>query len=409
MRVGTVGHLRSILQQWLAAWRTRRDNPLPGHWAAAEARRLQRQVWYTRTPGLLVIAVLLSALATWLIVEAAAGITQLGIVNVAMRLYVLSTLTYVAAVVLLAATLFCLCWLLARLGAMAQLALGFLERQPRQQVRQTLDDMLAVTRLSEQELLTGFVLYAVRQLNAPLICLSLLGGLAAAVLAQDVRAQAGLVVLVLLGLLSALQLYVGGVLAAVALMLMLLPLGLTGQAGLMPLIGARVQVVTQLALLGAGCYLVVMMYETLGDISVDDSPGLWGVLGFALPAFLALWLLFYLARRIDWLRVALGFGFPLIVAGLGLGLLGHELLSGDAEIGGFIMLCQAWTLQGLAVLSPQHLSMPLLGSASYIGWKWTLAALLVQWAVILLFQFGYIVVFAEFARDAIRRRKWSTA
>jgi len=412
MRAGAVGHLQNIARNWHSAWAGRRDNLLPRYWAASEARRAGRQAWYARQPGLLAVALLLSAGATLITIEAAAGVVRLGQGSVATRAYLTTSLSYAASVTLLAALLLCLFWLLGRLGMVAQLALGFLERQPRQQLRQTLDDMLAVSCLSEQEIITGFVVYGLRRLNPPLIAISLLSALltfdvlASGNLGFTILGAPTLALALLIVALSAVQFYLGGLLAAVALILMLLPIGLANRVGLMPYIGARSQVVLQVVLLAVGGYLATIFIGLPAEMQ-DGGPGLPEMLGFAIPAYLLVWLLFYLARRADWLRGALGYGFPLIVASAGLALLGYALLSGDSDIGVFVILSQAWALQGLALISPQHVSSPLL-NASFGGLEGAWVMMLLQWLLLLLFQLGYIVIFAEFARDAIRRRKWGT-
>ena len=125
---------------------------------------------------------------------------------------------------------------------------------------------------------------------------------------------------------------------------MLLPFGLRERAGLLPSFGASTQVLLQLLLFGVGCYMVTV-FVGMPDSAHDGSPGMVELLGFAFPAYLFMWLLYYLSRRLDGLRTLLGYGFPLIVASAGLTMLGYTLLNGDADTGVFVMLSQAWALQ----------------------------------------------------------------
>jgi hypothetical protein len=314
-----------------------------------------------------------------------------------------ATLTVMMATssLLLGAGLVCLFWLVARFFTVAQLALGFLEREPKQRMRQTLDDMLAVSALSEQDVLAGVWLHCLRLILPPLLGLALT--YAAGTLAQSLLGGAWSLGSAATSYGNAVAVLVSGVLAVTALSFMLVSLGLVPRSGLMPGIGAAAQVLTQVLVVVGGMALLAFHMD-LGE----DHTSLGYAIGFGVPLILVLGLLLYLARRLDWVRGALGYGFPLVLAAVCLPLYASVVLGGEElQLYEEAYANMLWGLQALAVFSPASLvpGTPLGGLYDAVDFplnEWWRYLLLVG------FQLGLVVMFAEFARDAIRRRKWGT-
>jgi hypothetical protein len=198
----------------------------------------------------------------------------------------------------------------------------------------------------------------------------------------------------------------GGCLAALALVFLLISVSLSVRPGLMPTIGAVLQVVMQVA-------LPVVVLALNASSAVIFRPGSDERANF-LPmtaTYLVLWLLvmfllLYLARRADWLRRAIGYALPLLLTGIGLVIYGVFTLSGELfEFYGEIFLYGLWAAQFLAITAP----LPVDAGALSMVFDAADAAGALSWQVYLLIpaaQLVLLVICAEFARDALSRRKW---
>ena len=120
-------HLARIAQGWAAAWRNVRSNPLLAYWGLAQSRRVERQAWWRRSPGLLLAAAVISLSLTALLVLLILRVTGDG-ASAASTAKLMSTAILATSLLLLGGVLYCLLWLAARFFTAAQLALGFLER-----------------------------------------------------------------------------------------------------------------------------------------------------------------------------------------------------------------------------------------------------------------------------------------
>jgi len=123
--------------------------------------------------------------------------------------------------------------------------------------------------------------------------------------------------------------------------------------------------------------------------------------------FLLCVLLVYIARRLDSVRGALAYAFPLVLGGIGLLVAAGSILSGDdlkylSDIGRAAL----WALTSLSIAAVQPFGLNLVGgqtSAMYFHeFNW------LEPLLMLAAQLVFLIVCAEFARDAIRRRQWGT-
>ncbi|MBN2081259.1 hypothetical protein JW859_03530 [bacterium] len=406
---GSLGHLLGIARNWLAAVAALRQNPLPVYWERAERRRWETRPWFRRNPALRIWALLVCLLVTAGLVyfnlqvaqDRAAGLSATGI---QLRLLMGTRL------LLYGAALFALGWLIAQWFSASYLALGFLETQARQRLRQGLDDVLATSALTAQDVLAATGWHLFKLILPPLATLAVIAALAHAhnSLPFGFAAAGGWswsqVLATLAGALITFALILaGGALAALALIFMMISFSLVNRAGAMPFIGAILQTVLQGVLL-AGIELAnrtSLVFEDWGMYTTETRLSMLGLL------FLLCCLLLYIARRVDSLRGALAYAFPLVLGGFGLLVAGASILSGDdlvymSDVGRAAL----WALTSLSIAGVQPLSLNLVGgqtSALYFH-EFNWLEPLLQFVG----QLVFLIVCAEFARDAIRRRQWGT-
>jgi hypothetical protein len=398
-------HLGRIGGGWRAAWTGWPDNPLWQAWERGNAQREERVAWWKRSPGLSVFGAVLSlgvtAANVWLVVD---SLHYFGVGGG--RPNISANLSLGVGITLAAGWLFCLVWLGARLYRALQFALGFLEHQPRQTFRQSLDDMLAVSSLSEQEILIGSAWFGLRQVAWPLVgacaCASVFAGrlLAAQAANAGTLASAGNAAELTLGLFA--MLCVSGLLAALALILLGIALSLTTRSGVLPAVGAAGVVFMQLPYLAAGLAFAAYQLDAAGGQTWLEQAG-YGLAAGAL-FLLLLFLLFYLARRINAIRSALAAALLLVLA-LPYGLFAATLAInlGD-EYSSTLPL--AMPLELLTLLNPSLLLA--FFTSGDTGEKLRLA-MLPHWAGSVALQLALVWIAAELARDAVRRRKWGEA
>ena len=394
---------------WFAALRGLRDNPLLAVWLRTEARRMQAKHWFKRSPGLFSLAVVLSlAVSTYLISMIVRQ--QAEPPGLIAGLYARSWLVGGWTAILFGVTIFALCWLTARVYSATRIALGFLEMEPRQRFSAVLDDMLAVTSLSPQEILLAVTGLCLRLLLPPL---ALLGACLVALMATynlltgtellwpmerwDYRELTPALTAVRY-LITLIKLAVSGVLTALLVTQVSLTLGLLPRSGMMPTIGAGIAAALHPPLVAGGMLLATW----LPDYSPDVIRGWYFACVITLVMCIVLGLLFYLARRLPWLQKALGFAWPVLVVAVGaLAILSMGLnpWSGGTLVGleGELTI----HLTNLALVNPLHLvPEPWLYGFNNYGWltdSW-------RYPLGLLTQLVMVVVMAEFARDSVRRR-----
>jgi len=414
-RAGT--HVGGIIAGWAEAWRSRRDNPLPAYWSSTERRQRLLMPWWKRGLSAMLIALLLGLLYLGMLYLLYGHLLSLRASPVLTRGYIFGLFGFAGTVLLGIAAVLVLVWLAACLFSVQSDALGFLERQPHRRAGIAVDDLLAVAALSEQALVMGFMLHVWRRLWLPLAAASLLLGAAMVLDRSQLLPQLFILLFkhdftvnalnipVVAGFaaIATVQLWLGGMAAASILCLALIPLGLCERCGLLPQIGPLVHWLSQLALFA----LLATYVDASFDNTVADIPLVVLGLGFGVPALLLLGLLMYVARRANSLRAVLGYAFPLVLAAMLLelyswGMLGSEHTVTDALLAGVVYSWQVfevfnpcaltgWLIYAIDDPRPLHelITMQLLNGA-----------------VVLVLQLAVIVVCAEFARDALRRRKW---
>jgi len=166
-------------------------------------------------------------------------------------------------------------------------------------------------------------------------------------------------------------------------------------------VGAVSQVFLQIALLCGGVYAFYA-----GDPSELYEMRLSFSFGIGVVVVLLLGLLHYLARRLPWVRLALVYGYPLVLAGIALVVFGAMALSEEGVlISNIAITMPLWGLQVLSVFNVMHFASDWL----YLSAAAADVPFFHEWwrfPMFILLQLAVVVIFAEFARDAIRRRKW---
>ena len=400
----------AITWDWQAALGGLRDNPLANYLDTAQRRRQAARSVFGRSPQLLGCAALLSALLTYLSVLSLWELYTQHASPVISRGYALSVFAFSTAVLLAGAGLYCLYWLYVCFQAASQTALSFLSRQERRPA-QGMDDMLAVTSFSEPELLAGLMRHSLALLQRPLICLSLCAGALFGLASQaggsaltdswlPALQSSGWPAALRIGVLFTLQHYLSGLAAASILLLLQVALGFSSRSSLMPRLGGAAQVFYQFCLLGMGVYLIVSLagnwtYEWI-DLSLTLSA--------AGETVAVLILLGYLARRAAFLRVALAFGLPLVLAGVVLLPIAFGVLYNTEYDLSDMPTYFMYAAQALSLASPMLIGSVSLLAYETIGMRDWLMAQLLPWLIIATSQALLLVVFAELARDALRRR-----
>ena len=400
----------AITWDWQAALCGLRDNPLANYLDTAQRRRQAARNVFARSPQLLGCAALISALLTYLSVLSLWELYSLRQSPVISCGYALSVFGFGTAVLLAGAALYCLYWLYVCFQAASQNALGFLSRQVRR-LPQGMDDMLAVTSLREPELLAGLMRHALGLLHPPLICLSLILGAFMALASQaggSTLTQFWLPALqapgwpagLLIGALFTLQYYLSGLAASCILLFLQVALGFGSRSYLMPRIGSISQVFFQFCLLLIGLINLV----SLADAWQYDLVDLPLTLCAAGETLAVLILLALLARRAAWLRVALAYGLPFVLAGVALIPIAFGVLySLDfflPDLPSYFM----YATQALSLASPMLVGGVSVLDSETVSLRVWLAAQCLPWLIIATSQALLLVVFAELARDALRRR-----
>lgn len=381
-----------------------RANPLSTYWHNQDVAREQRQRWYERSPGLLVfgasISVLLCGLLLYILMLLQSS-GNLGPNAIEQRFLLAGGQLLLGGYAAVAFG-----WLLARFTEASRLCLGFLEPQPSGQLRRNMDDLLAVSQLSEQELLVGLLRQCLRLTLPPLLLVSALGALSLPMLRllffsgadnfvpvpgttipDLVLVPAGFVLMLLSGL--------GGLLCN---FLLQVSISLSPRPSVLPLSGSLMQSLSQLALTAVTFWIVSGLgprpIPEMGFIS--SSVGALAALG-SLSVLLVI-LALYLGRRWNWLRFMLGHSIAGPLLCVLVPVQAYSVLSGDGTlIGGLIALAGISGLAAFQIFNPA-LALGLIFSLNHSMAPLLLPTILVQLLL--------IPLLAGFARDAIQRRKW---
>lgn len=390
------------MRGWADSWSSRADNPLLSYWASQDLTARSMLPWYRRSPGLLLAALVLSfaVCAALLLTESIQQGSLPGSLDSLVRGERIMQLQI--SIFLLGLHLLALLWLASAYGAAAALALGFLEPQPRQVLRRSLDDLLAVSALTEQQLLLGLLLYSLRRLALPLLLVVGSGALlcyfgqdtfgislASWELTQAETVAVGPLLLVGIGtLLSAF----GGCLC---LLLLFVSLSLSAGPSALPQSGAWLQAQTQL-------WLVPLALVSLAGLPFIREDELFGGLGVLLPLAFAAWLQIilglYLARRLAWLRQLIGHSIAGPLLAVLVPLYAALLLSGE-----LLAPANALAIAGFSVLFALSSYNPLPFLLLLGGEQPAAFRVLLCFAAIQLLS---LPILAGLARDAIQRRKW---
>ncbi len=383
-----------VLKGWNEALLGLRESPLPRYWWAQDQAVSAARPWYARGIGLYLFAAVLSAavcIVIWLLNQRLASFparsltahelaaVELGLVSAAAS----------ASVCLYLITLF-----LSRLHRAIFICLGFLEAQPRRVQRRSLDDLLAVARLSEMELLVGLLAYCLRSLLPPL-CAVYFSATLFIVCLQATAGETRVNPMLLLSYLPVvLAACLGGALGTANSLLLSVVLSRSYRASLLPQLGSAMQIMLQ-------AVSIPLLLATFSESAflglVFDRFGLAGSQLVVIGELFFLFLLVYTARRVTGLRFLLGSG-PLIALGLFLVLpLASSILDGDHSGLASLLLLGLLAVQccfcGVNPVLPK-----LLSEGSHEVFLFTISLIPQQLALLL--------VLAELARDAVLRRKW---
>jgi len=400
----------STVHGWIAALRGIRDNPLVLYWCRAEQRRQEGKHWFKRSPGLFSLAVVIAlGVSTYLsillyrLASAPGGL----LTALSGRVWLVGG----TEIFLYGISLFAMCWLTARVYTACSIALGFLEANPRRRFREVLDDMLAITTLSPQEILLAVASYCLRHILPPLLLLSASFVTIIAIFGftsgvepfwygppLDITGQE--LSAVLRYLVSFAQIVVSGSLGMLILIFMYLTLGLLPRSGPLPQLGAGLQAAFQLVLTIVGGVVLVTAFDGL----TRSIAGYEQAIQILLLVIVLTSLFFYLARRNPGLQRLMGYGLPIFLGSIGFIIYTVIALKNNCFFRPDSLLTEGlWAMGNLTVFNPAHL-LPAVSLFSYphnapefLFETWRYPSSVVCQVVLLL-------IMAEFARDSVRRR-----
>lgn len=391
-----------MLGVWIAAART--ESLLAHYWGLSESRYSGRRNWFRRSPALFTFAALTCGFLTYLIVwftldalRAGGGITG--------RLFYQAALLASLRLTGVASMLIGAGWLLGRHYWAIERALGFLETETRRAAACQCDDTLAVAPVCEASVLLSLLRHLLRSAVAPLLLIAC-GMSAASVSAAQLTVSAASAAAgaeppiwaLLHFVLTGAWLLASGLLALAIHVLLCTGLGLSRQAGLLPGLSAGVFTSFQA--------LASLSGVTCNEYFLEDGSG-------GLPvAQTAFWvtvisglLLLYLARRSDPLRRVMAYGYPWLLAALWFSML--FLLINDTP---FIDDWSTYLAFFACVFRPL-LVLDTVGAWYFSGLPFTDHPAVVAQAGLLtllslMTQLILLGLAGEFARDALKRRKW---
>lgn len=403
-----------VLRSWLLALTGIRDNPLLAQWLAQDRTLAAQRPWWQRNPVLRVITLIFALLSSVLFWRAQLSLSSLPAGTLTRQMQAQNLLK--GALFLIASLLAVLAWiwLSQRFYLCAQLALGFLQPPPASgKLRRSLDDLLAVASLSEAELVCAVATYSLHRLLLPLTSATLAAGLAAWTAAHSPllnSLHAGVLMnpayvapsqLPTSLLLKTGITWVAGLLGILCSTLLLLSLSPAQRASLAPQTGAALHSFLNF---GFGGLLCLTMFgaapSSSSDLTggIDNYDAVLGVLSMALFYLL----LIFLARRWNWLRLTLVHGllWPglLITAGL----TAIDVVGGNENpyLGGVSMIGLVLFLAAFCPFLPLA-PVEWIVSDTNAGSGMLLVGMLLQLAL--------LPFLAALARDAVQRRKWSSA
>jgi len=412
----TDGHARGNHAGWAGAWRGLRASPLPAYWRLAEQRSTLKGRWWARSPTLVIFGVLISAIATLGEVTLLRELLWVSGSVVATPAYARSVI--VSGVILLAgaAGTFAYLWLLARCYQLLYAALSFLGTGAGRPPPVVLDDELAASPQTDQEVVVGFAAFGLRKVLLPLlvVCASIgllklcldftplaTWGFDGGAIARQYGVLAGAGVAILL----IAELLISGTLAALALMLLCVPLSLGRRTMGGSAIGALLATVFQLVVI----VIAVRAEQILtpgspGPHSIEDSAVAVAVSAILLVPIVAA---FLLSRHVKAIRLVLRYAIGAIMAYLAAGAYALAYMGHGAAQEALAVMAAPFS--AFILVSPMMPLDPLIAAAQKTPEGAVLFAQLEHWLIGLGIQLLIVVALTLFARGAVRARRSGAA
>jgi len=421
---------RAELAAWVDGWRALPDNPLAGMLRVMEARRRRLPFWRRHSFTVAVAAIMLATTAFYVYAEL--QFTALG--------YTKPSTMVLASLAMLVLPVYA-AWAVQGLFTAVVDAFSLLARPDRRAGRFTLDDLAAITPLSDRDIVLGALrvllppLYLRVLIGAALLCVvmpvasweisgglmmqrpGLASGMAGLVKGANVLGDLWLVFTALPGWLRGLMVSplsfatvaLSGCLAATAGMLYVLALGRGLSAGLGAITAMGMVIGQFLCGIGATGIAVVLpqTYESARGMPLASM--------LVAAAFFLAWLASMLlsARHVPLFRAGVAMGTPLlaIMSIIAYSLLAWQVLGeGDATASAALNYTWAWTsllgLSPVAVLSPALWGIEQaqygLEPGWWLGtpwWEW------LRYPLLLAVQLLLIAALAGYAEESVRLRR----
>ena len=408
---------REPLAQWPSAWRGLRANPLPAYWWLAEQRSTAKQRWWARSPGLLIAGVLISAIATLGEVTLLREMLWVSGSVVGTPAYARSVVLYGLIILAGGAGSFAYLWLLARCYQLLYTALGFLGTGTGRPPPVSMDDELAASPQTDQEIVVGFASFGLRKMLPPLVVVCASIGLLKFYLdftplaawgfdGGAIARQYGAIASAGVAIALTAELLVSGTLAALTLMLLCMPLSLGRRTVGGSAIGALTLIAAQPLLVGGVVWLRRgLLLDTLGGDYLDFQLALASSLAWLLAITISIMAVVARGNAAARLVLRYGLGLTMVVVVCST----WYMAVAASGVPDAIRAALAAPYQAVVLVSPMLPLDPLVAAAQETPDGAVLFAQLEHWLIGLGIQLLIVVALAHLARAAVRARRGGTA
>lgn len=403
--------MRESWREWLAVYHELPENPLAHYFHMAERRRLARVSWLRKNP-LVVLAIVVAAITLlYLLWE-----YYLNVIG-APRGTLFEDYGWheiiVYGLLILALPIYA-AWFMGGLFTAVGDSLGVLCLPDKRSTSLKLDDMIAVSALTDRQIVLAMLSIILSPLWLRVAVGAVLAWVFILVIAlanTEWELSEDVAHVMLFAPLTVGAMAVAGVLASLAMVLYLFSLGRGINSSVLGAVSGVIIVMSNgLWVLYSVAYIVFLLMAGAPDERMGWPGGFMAVL-LSLLVIALFWGGMLIARTKSWIRSSLATATPLFIPFLGIALgWGAYVISEEwFNSRGYVLIFNyLWSWGSFALFNP--LAIPALGLPGVLG-EARATLFMLEWyrlPLLFLLQAGLIAVFAHFARDAVARRRQTT-